>query len=76
MLESKWRIGSEAASFLKVSERQLYRWRKAGIFIAGTHYIRKFPNANSALLYQVELCQKAMVDAASRNVETLETARS
>ena len=74
MLESKWRIGSEAASFLKVSERQLFRWRKAGIFVAGVHYIRKFPNTNSALLYQVELCQKAMVDAASRNVETLETA--
>ena len=74
MLESKWRIGSEAASFLKVSERQLYRWRKAGIFVAGFHFIRKFPNANSALLYQIELCEKAMKEAACRNVETLETA--
>ena len=76
MIESKWKNAREASSYLNVSERQLFRWRKAGIFVAGTHYMRKFPNANSALLYQVELCQKAMVDAASRNVETLEIAGS
>ena len=74
--ESKWKVSREAAFYLNVSERQLFRWRAAGIFVAGTHFIRKFPNANSALLYQVELCQQAMQDASSRNVETLETAGS
>ena len=74
--ESPWKGSRDAAFFLNVSERQLFRWRAAGIFVAGTHYIRKFPNSNSALLYQVELCQKAMQDASSRNVETLEIAGS
>ena len=74
--ESPWKGSRDAAYVLNVSERQLFRWRAAGIFVAGTHYIRKFPNSNSALLYQVELCQKAMQDASSRNVETLETAGS
>ena len=72
--ESKWKASREAAFYLNVSERQLFRWRSAGIFVAGTHYIRKSPNSNSALLYQVELCQQAMQDASSRNVEALETA--
>ena len=74
--ESPWKGSRVAAYVLNVSERQLFRWRAAGIFVAGTHFIRKFPNANSALLYQVELCQQAMQDASSRNVESLETAGS
>ena len=74
--ESPWKGSRDAAFFLNVSERQLFRWRAAGIFVAGTHYIRKFPNSNSALLYQVDLCRQAMQDASSRNVETLETAGS
>ena len=64
MIESKWKNAREASSYLNVSERQLFRWRKAGIFVAGFHFIRKFPNANSALLYQIELCEKAMKEAA------------
>ena len=74
MIESKWKNAREASSYLNVSERQLFRWRKAGIFVAGFHFIRKFPNANSALLYQIELCEKAMKEAACRNIETFETA--
>ena len=73
-MESLWLTARETAAFLRVSERQLLRWRQAEIFQAGVHYRRKFPSANSALLYQINLCEKAMCDAASRNVETLETA--
>ena len=72
--ESNWKVSRDAAYFLSVSERQLFRLRKAGILVAGTHFIRKFPTANSALLYEVDLCQQAMQDASSRNVQTLETA--
>ena len=73
-MESFWLTAREASAYLRVSERQLLRWRQAGIFEAGVHYRRKFPSPNSALLYQIKLCEKAMVDVASRNVETLETA--
>ena len=73
---SDWHTAKETAAYLRVSERQLLRWRKEGILEAGVHYRRKFPSPNSALLYQIKLCEKAMVDAASRNVETLEIAGS
>ena len=73
-MESKWLTARESAAYLRVSERQLLRWRQAEIFKAGIHYRRKFPSANSALLYQILLCEKAMCDAATRNYETLETA--
>ena len=73
-MESSWLTARETAAFLRVSERQLLRWRQAGIFEAGVHYRRKFPSANSALLYQIKLCEKAMCDAAARNFRTLETA--
>ena len=72
MIESEWLTARETAAFLRVSERQLLRWRQAGIFEAGVHFRRKFPSANSALLYQIKLCEKAMVDAATRDVRTLE----
>ena len=71
-MESLWLTARETAAFLRVSERQLLRWRQAGIFEAGVHYRRKFPSANSALLYQIKLCEKAMCDAARRDVKTLE----
>ena len=74
--ESNWKVSRDAAYFLSVSERQLFRLRKAGILVAGTHFIRKFPTANSALLYEVDLCQKAMQEASSRNVQTLEIAEA
>ena len=73
-MKSKWLPARETAAYLRVSERQLLRWRQAEIFEVGIHYRRKFPSANSALLYQIVLCEKAMCDAATRNYKTLETA--
>ena len=64
-MKSKWLTARETAAYLRVSERQLLRWRQAEIFEAGIHYRRKFPNVNSALLYQIVLCEKAMCDAAT-----------
>ena len=71
-MESRWLTARETAAYLRVSERQLLRWRQAEIFQAGVHYRRKFPSANSALLYQIVLCEKAMCDASTRDVKTLE----
>ena len=75
-LVSEWFTAKETAAYLRVSERQLYRYRQAGIFKAGVHYRHKFPSPTSALLYQVKLCEIAMVETASRNVQTLETAEA
>tara|TARA_B100000579_G_scaffold125644_1_gene101308 strand:- start:311 stop:544 length:234 start_codon:yes stop_codon:yes gene_type:complete len=73
-MESKWLTARETAAYLRVSERQLLRWRQAELFEAGIHYRRKFPSANSALLYQIVLCEKTMCDAATRDARTLEIA--
>ena len=75
-MESRWLTARETAAYLRVSERQLLRWRQAEIFEAGIHYRRKFPNVNSALLYQIVLCEKTMCDAAIRDFKTLEAAEA
>ena len=75
-MESKWLTARGTATYLRVSERQLLRWRQSEVFEAGIHYRRKFPSAKSALLYQIVLCEKAMCDAATRDFKTLETAGS
>tara|TARA_B100000965_G_C19284596_1_gene623102 strand:+ start:424 stop:660 length:237 start_codon:yes stop_codon:yes gene_type:complete len=76
MIDSDWLTARETAAYLRVSERQLLRWRKTGILETGVHYRRKFPSPKSALLYQIKLCEKAMCDASSRDYRTLEMAES
>jgi hypothetical protein len=71
---SIWVPQRAAADQLGVSERTLLRWRAAGLLQLGVHYRRKFPAANSPLLYQVELCDKAMTEAFARDHRTLELA--
>ena len=58
---------------LKVSERTLCRWRKAGLFKPGIHWRRKFPSANSPVLYHFERCNEAMSEATARSPHLLET---
>ena len=73
-MKNKWLTARETAAYLRVRERQLLRWRQADFFEAGIHYRRKFQSVNSALLYQIILCEEAMCDAATRDVRTLEIA--
>jgi predicted site-specific integrase-resolvase len=73
-ITSAWVPQRAAADGLGVSERTLLRWRSAGLLKIGIHYRRKFPAANSPLLYQLELCEKAMNDAFARDHRTLELA--
>lgn len=58
-----WATARAAADYLQVSERTLLRWRVAGFLQLGVHYRRKFPAANSPLLYHLELCEKAMTES-------------
>lgn len=69
-----WAPARVAADHLQVSERTLLRWRSAGVLKPGTHFRRKFPAANSPLLYQLELCEEAMNAAFARDFRTLELA--
>ncbi len=73
-LITPWVPARDAADYLQVSERTLHRWRSAGLLKIGIHYRRKFPATNSPLLYQLELCEKAMNDAFARDHRTLELA--
>ena len=68
----QWVTARAAADYLQVSERTLHRWRAAGLLKLGVHYRRKFPATNSPLLYQLELCDKAMTEAFARDHRTLE----
>ena len=69
-----WVPQRAAADGLGVSERTLQRWRSAGLLKPGTHFRRKFPAANSPLLYRLELCEEAMNAAFARDFRTLELA--
>jgi hypothetical protein len=69
---SPWKTSREAADHFRISERTLCRWRQTGLIELGKHYRRKFPNANSPLLYSLALCDQAMNDACARDVRTLE----
>jgi predicted site-specific integrase-resolvase len=71
---SVWVPQRAAADELGVSERTLLRWRSAGLLKIGVHYRRKFPSANSPLLYQLERCEQAMTEAFARDHRTLELA--
>tara|TARA_Y100001968_G_C19316338_1_gene696894 strand:- start:540 stop:722 length:183 start_codon:yes stop_codon:yes gene_type:complete len=52
-----------------------YIQRQAEIFKAEIQYRRKLPSLNSALLYQILLCEKAIYDSATGNYKTLEKAK-
>ena len=57
---SPWLPQRAAADYFQISERTLLRWRTNGVLQSGIHYRRKFPAANSPLLYHLELCEQAL----------------
>ena len=73
-ISQKWGTSRRASDQLQISEKTLYRWRQSKILIAGIHFRRKFPVANSPILYNLELCEQAMADAFARDPRTLELA--
>lgn len=58
--KTPWVTQRAAADYFQISERTLYRWRVAGLLKIGVHYRRKFPVAQSPLLYHLELCEQVM----------------
>lgn len=69
----EWLNARAIGLLLKVSERTLCRWRKAGLFKPGVHWRRKFPSPNSPVLYHFERCNTAMSEATARTPHLLET---
>ena len=69
---SKWATSRGTADQLQISERTLYRWRQSKILKSGIHYRRKFPSANSPILYDLELCELAMTEEFARDPRILE----
>ena len=67
-----WASSRAAADQLGVSERTLHRWRAASLLKPGVHYRRKFPAANSPILYDLEAVEAVMREAAARSPEFLE----
>lgn len=69
----EWLDARALGMALRVSERTLCRWRKAGLFKPGIHWRRKFPSSNSPVLYHLERCNEAMSEATARSPHLLET---
>jgi len=69
-----WVSSRVAADHLGVSERTLHRWRVCQLLKPGAHWRRKFPAANSPLLYDLEAVEAAMREAAARTPQLLELA--
>ena len=73
VLVGEWLDARAHGTALNVSERTLCRWRKAGLFKPGLHWRRKFPSANSPVLYHLERCNEAMSEATARSPHLRET---
>jgi predicted site-specific integrase-resolvase len=73
-LTTPWATSRATSDYLQVSEKTLYRWRHEGFLKSGVHYRRKFPAANSPLLYNLELCERATTEAFARDHQILELA--
>jgi hypothetical protein len=71
--QEDWLDARSLGLLLKVSEKTLCRWRKAGLFQAGVHWRRKFPSANSLVLYHLHRCNDAMSEATARTPHLLES---
>ena len=76
MYTRKWLTAAETSEQLRFSEATLRRLRQRGIFKFGVHCRRKFAgNNNSPILYDIELCEEALLERDARDARTLELAR-
>jgi len=76
MYTRKWLTAAETSEQLRFSEATLRRLRQRGIFKFGVHCRRKFAgNNNSPILYDIEVCEEALLERDARDARTLELAR-
>ena len=72
MHPSIWVAQPEAASKLHVSERTLIRWRSSKFLKPGKHWRRALPSPRARVLYNIEQCEKEIINACSREGALLE----
>ena len=76
MYTKKWLTAAETSEQLRFSEATLRRLRQRGILKFGVHCRRKFAgNNNSPILYDIEVCEEALLERDARDARTLELAR-
>ena len=71
-----WVECSAACKYLCCCASTLYKYRKEGIFKAGTHWRLKFPTSKkSGILYNLPACEETLINLSSTNAKTLELAQ-
>ena len=68
--ELTWLPADELAAKLHCSERQLIQLKADGVFKPGVHYYRIGAGTRGRLIYALELCRQALLDATKKQ-ETL-----
>jgi hypothetical protein len=73
MTTTPWLTAPQAASALAVSISTLYRWRTQGLLVAGKDWRRKFPSANSPVLYHRDRVEQRMAAFCATGRDFIET---
>ena len=53
-----WLPTSQASAALYLHRNTLHKYRREGLFKAGTHWVRKGPWRNAGYLYDVDACKE------------------
>jgi predicted site-specific integrase-resolvase len=69
---SIWLPTPEAARALGISISTLYRWRSDGLLKPGHDWRRKYPSANSPVLYHIERCEERMAALTATSANSIE----
>lgn len=68
-----WLTAPQAALALNVSISTLYRWRSQGLLVVGRDWMRKFPSANSPVLYHRERVEQRMAQLTASPRDAIES---
>jgi predicted site-specific integrase-resolvase len=74
MTSTPWLTAPQAAAALAVSISTLYRWRTQGLLVAGKDWMRKFPSANSPVLYHRDRVEQRMAQLTATTADAIEPA--
>ena len=61
-----WLPTNQASAALYLHRNTLHKYRREGLFKAGTHWIRKGPWRNAGYLYDVDACKETFQQWAIR----------
>jgi len=54
----RWLPTNQASAALFLHRNTLHKYRREGLFKAGTHWVRKGPWRNAGYLYDVDACKE------------------